>query len=241
MMSLRIKLRSSVRVKSQQIEQITNENAQKPKSRRALYIGTYRNKIKESRPEEWQQFKADEAARVRHYRQNISQEKRNASNEKAKLRVRALRMRKETEPDQRVTRHNNQPLTRSESEKKALERERWRIMKQAQRSRISKQKKRRIREKDAARKRKKRAEIINKPQEKYNSGHATPKGNTDLSSASAKRQATKRATQTIPNSVKGAEVILSLIKSASPQTREQLEKMGVSLATTSLEPMQDLQ
>ena len=242
MMSLRIKLRSSVRDKGQQIEQITSENAQKPKSRRALYIGTYRKKMKESRPEQWQQFKADEAARVRHYRQNMSEEKRKASNENAKLRVRALRKRKEIAPDERVTRHNNQPLTRtrSESDKKALKRERWRIMKQAQRSRMSKQKKRRIREKDAAQKRKKRAEIINKPTIKYNSVHATPTGNTCFSSASAKRQATKRARQAIPHSVKGAEVILSLIKSASPQKREQLEKMGVTLTTTSLEPMQDL-
>lgn len=210
------------------------ENFSPHPSRHAANMKKYRRKMKEERPLEYNAFRSMENDRSRNFRANMGEEKRKQYNEKAKLRMRKMRERQKLGEKAALSRSEaageaTTLQTRSMEEKMKLKREQQKIRKREWRAKLSAQKKRRIREKDARYQREKRAR--SRP-ETGNTGDGTSDDDTaervSFTSDAARRKAIWRAQRQIPsNSKKGAEVLGALVSKASPRKKEYLKKEGI--------------
>jgi len=149
------------------------------RSKAAAGMRRYRAKLKHN-PELYVLHRLEEQQRLKEYRKNLSDEKREIQKAQARERMRRYRERQKEnlqggEKTQGVM--SRKPQTRSELEKIAARREYFKNKKREQRARMSAQKKRREREKDRNRKRvlaeaKKDSSINNNPPNHM--GAATP-------------------------------------------------------------------
>ncbi|PIK53459.1 hypothetical protein BSL78_09645 [Apostichopus japonicus] len=226
-MSLKIRLRSLNR-KVPQLEDIEGQRTT-GFSNAAAYMRRYRGRIKADQ-ECYVQYRAKETERVKEYRQTMSQEAKERTNETARLRMKKYRERKRLENiHEKVNAKSDRSMqTRSEKEKKSNQREKWRLYKQRYRAGLNSQKRRRIREKDAAAKRNKAHKRQLDNPEPPASTNTENVGNSTFPSPNARRKAISRARLSIPKTrEKYAEVVAALVNKASPRKKDLLAKQGI--------------
>ena len=167
--------------------------------------------------------------RRRKYRETMSEETKAKIREQNRIRQQRRRE-KQAEKKETQKKLTEKKLTRKEHEKlKVL----WRERKRAHRSKLSSQKKRRIRERDREWRREKRARMGAEDSMKTPVRPTTPAADSGSTisasfSSTAKRKAVSRARSRLPKQArKYASVISSLINNASPSKKAALRELGI--------------
>ena len=152
-----------------------------------------RKRLQEKANEEgWKEKKVKEAERFRRMRANFTEKKRAEYREKAKLRMRKLRQEKKTET-------TAAPVDQDEIDKNNSKvREQWRKAQRKRRSKLSAQKKRRVREKDREYKRAKRAAEKKKSTTENKENSSEEMEESPFKTPEAKRKAYSRLKQMLP-------------------------------------------
>ncbi|XP_070550276.1 axoneme-associated protein mst101(2)-like [Ptychodera flava] len=217
-MSLKMKFRSMKRLKiinDGGCQSGCNNTDNEGPSPKALAMRQYRKKMKENK-QLYTVYSEKNKERVKKYRDGSDEKQKARQRETAKIRMRKYRARKKLEP-LLLTKDENtaRPFTRADRTKLEQKREYWRERKRIQRAALSSQKKRRLREKDAANKRQKRQKahaltaVTSQESEPSSSGY-----NKD----STRRKAISRAKRYLPKSPnKYREVMQGLLKKALPR------------------------
>ena len=184
----------------------------------------YIQKLKDT--SQYDKFKESHANYMRSYRQKMSLDNKERQNELSKQRMKRYRERQKEKKKELENNLGKRRMTRQEEEKIKKQRDVWKIEKQNYRRKLQEkrpQKVRRIKEKEAKRKRESRQL------------HATTKtdanddnDNQGFSTPGAKRKAVERLKKCIPKRcVKTVSVVAQLIKSASPRKRKMFEEEGI--------------